>query len=144
MTRSGPNSSGPDLSRQIPDLSREIPDFSRAIKDVRNRVAALRTALLSPAPSPDQIIGCVPELTKAASGLTAIERRSPAHPAVSIRDLRELSSLKTELRAAAKLIEHGAAFHRGWARLLGAAVAGYTPSGEAAPLITRGSLAMEG
>lgn len=86
----------------------------------------------------------MPGLSKAAGSLGAIEHQLKAQPAVSIDDVRDLKSLKGELRAVATLIEHGAAFHRGWARLLGAAAAGYTSSGEAAPLTARGGLAMEG
>ena len=93
-------------------------------------------------------MGCVPGLSQAAGRLSAIEHRWNAHPvvpaAVSIDQVRELKSLQADLRAVQKLIEHGAAFHRGWARLLGAAAAGYTSSGETAPLAARGSLAMEG
>lgn len=93
-------------------------------------------------------MGCLPGLSQAAGCLSAIEHRSQAKPVVSlvasIDHVRELKSLQAELRAVQKLIEHGAAFHRGWARLLGAAAAGYTSSGETAPLAARGSLAMEG
>jgi hypothetical protein len=67
-----------------------------------------------------------------------------AQPAVSLDHVRELKSLQADLLAVQKLIEHGAAFHSGWARLLGAAAAGYTSSGEAAPLAARGSLAIQG
>lgn len=87
---------------------------------------------------------CLPGLSEAAGCLSAIEHQLRAQPAVSIDRVRELRSLKSELRAVRNLIEHGAAFHRGWARLLGAAAAGYTSLGEAAPLAARGSLAMEG
>ena len=104
----------------------------------------MRSALLSPAQSPGDLMDCVPGLSTAAGCLSAIEHQLQARPAVSIDRVRELRSLQAELRAVQKLIEHGAAFHRGWARLLGAAAAGYTSSGEAAPLAARGSLAMEG
>ena len=134
MTPSNPNSAG--------------VQFSDDIGAARSHVAALGGALLSPAQAPAELIGCVPGLSQAAACLGAIEHHLKAQPAVSvvvsIVDVRELKSLKAELRAVATLIEHGAAFHRGWARLLGAAAAGYTSSGEAAPLTARGSVAMEG
>jgi hypothetical protein len=89
-------------------------------------------------------MGCVPGLSKAAASLSAIEQRLKAQPAVSLDHVRELKSLQADLLAVQKLIERGAAFHSGWARLLGAAAAGYTSSGEAAPLAARGSLAIQG
>ncbi len=123
-------------------------DISDRIRRARSHVAALRNALLSPAQSPGELMGCVPGLSQAAGCLSAIEHRLQAQPAmskvVSIGHVRELRSLQSDLRSVQELIEHGAAFHRGWARLLGAAAVGYTSSGEAAPLAARGSLAMEG
>jgi hypothetical protein len=127
----------------------QVPeDISGQIRRARRHVAALRSALLSPAQSPGELMDCAPGLSKAAGHLSAIEHRLRAQPAVSkvvsIDHVRELKSLQTDLRAVQKLIEHGAAFHRGWARLLGVAAAGYTSSGEAAPLRARGSVAMKG
>jgi hypothetical protein len=148
MTRSNPKSLGEGLSYEIPEGFSEPGGFLNEIKAARSHVSALRSALLSPAQSPGELIGCVPGLSKAAACLGAVEHQLKAQPAVSIVvsivDVRELKSLKSELRAVRTLIEHGAAFHRGWARLLGAAAAGYTSSGEAAPLMARGSVAMEG
>ena len=76
--------------------------------------------------------------------MAIIEREVRAQPAVSIDIVRDLKALKIELRSAAKLIQHGFEFHRGWARLLGAAASGYTASGEAAQLNPPRKLALEG
>jgi len=141
MTRSNTSSlrafSGEALSDEI---------LSVDIREARSHIAALRTAMLSGPQSPERIVGCAPGLSKAILCLRAIEQQLPPNAAkVDDADaLRSLYSLKAELRAVGKLLEHGAAFHRGWARLLGAAAAGYTPSGEATPLTVRGSVAMEG
>jgi hypothetical protein len=139
-------------------------DSLATIHDVRASVAALRAALKKP--SPDQLLACLPALSEAAERLSAIEAEllrngrtttpggssgdqpdsEPASTwrADSVEIARALKSLKSDLRAAVNLIEHGAAFYRGWARLLGAAASGYTPSGEAAPLAAPGSVSVAG
>jgi hypothetical protein len=114
------------------------------INDARTNIAALRAALLLPALSPDDLIACVPGLSMAAARLSTVEQELRDQPAIPIDVARNLKSLKSELRAAAKLIEHGAEFHRGWARLLGSAAAGYTASGDAVPLAVQGTVALEG
>ncbi len=143
-------------------------DSLAAINDARASVAALRAALKKP--SPDQLVACLPALSEAGGRLRAVEiellrntgttkpdgsffsengcQSAPEQlrgsPPDSGEIARALKSLKSDLRAAAKLIEHGATFYRGWARLLGAAAAGYTPSGEAALLAVPGSVSVEG
>ena len=139
-------------------------DSLATINDARASIAALRAALKKS--SPDQLMACFPALSQAAERLSAVEtellrnsstaerdspsgdqadsERSITSPEDSGEITRALKSLKSDLRAAANLIEHGAAFYRGWARLLGAAAAGYTPSGEAAPLAAPGSVSVAG
>src|SRR5271156_6097409 len=131
MMRSKPNSResvSEETAERFPDQAPE--SISDQIRCARSRVTALRSALLSPSQSPAELMDCVPGLSKAATCLSAIEQRLKAQPAaakvVSIHHVRGLKSLQAELRAVQKLIEHGSAFHRGWARLLGAAAAGYT------------------
>jgi hypothetical protein len=121
------------------------------IQEARIFVASLRDALLAPAQSPEGLVALLPGLSQAAAGMHLVEHELRADPSVpvtlprvdSINVIRDLKSLKSELRAAANLIRHGAEFHRGWARLLGSAAAGYTSSGEAAPLAARGTVAIE-
>jgi hypothetical protein len=117
------------------------------VKDARERVAVLRTALLSP--SPEELERCVPDLMKAAVGLglmgmgsmdQELQEHRGEHPEIA----GELAALKNDLRLVKKLIEHGAGLHQGWARLLGAAAAGYTPSGEASPLAAASAVSVEG
>jgi hypothetical protein len=139
-------------------------DSLASINDARASVAAVRAALKKP--SPDQLMACLPALSEAAGRLSAIETELLRNGRTAKQDrpsdnepdsewvstsppdsgeiTRALKSLKSELRAAVNLIEHGAAFYRGWARLLGAATAGYTPSGEAAPLAAPGSVSVAG
>ena len=94
------------------------------ITSARRHVEALRAALLSP--SPEAIERCLPALEEAVRCLTGAEKE--------LRDAAACRALRNELRIVNRLIEHGAAFYQGWAKLLGAATAGYMPTGEAAPI----------
>lgn len=112
------------------------------IRIARRHIAVLRNALLSP--RPDEIERCFSALVEAAGCLRAVEQvlqsQGGEHP-----ELRsELTALRSELAMVHRLVEHGAAFYQGWARLLGVATAGYMPSGEGAPLTAAGTLSMQG
>ena len=102
------------------------------ISKARRHVEALRAALLCP--GPEEIERCLPGLEEAARSLAAAETELSASGAARPILARELRALSHELKLASRLIEHGAAFHSGWAKLLGAAAAGYMPTGEAAPI----------
>jgi hypothetical protein len=65
---------------------RSNPDIAR------EKVAALRDSLL--APTPEKIVACLPGLVEAASSIGG-------------DDLGSLRALQKELRAVARLIEHG-------------------------------------
>ena len=105
------------------------------VSRIRQHVAVLRSALMSP--SPDEIEKCLPALAEAAGCLSSVTReQTNLHP--------ELIALRQDLRLVSKLIEHGAAFYDGWAKLLGAAIGGYTPSGEAAPLTATAAVIVRG
>ena len=118
------------------------------ISVARTHVAALRAALLSP--SVDElaaggIAGCVGGLVEAAQCLGVVEERLRAGDAAHHDELRrELGALRNDLRGVRALIEQGAAFYLGLAKLLGAATAGYMPSGAAAPLNASGALSLKG
>ena len=96
---------------------------------IRESLAALRDALLSP--SPESIEACLPGLVDAASHIGAADPES-------------LHALKNDLRAVKNLIEHGEKINRGLARLLGAKMAGYTPTGDAAPISAAATISIEG
>lgn len=115
----------------------------RYIKDVRGAIADLRAVLTDPSPAPERIVGCVPALSEAAGRLNWIEGELRSSRENSPELSVALELLRQELRGVAKLIQHGAAFYRGWANVLGSAAAGYTPSGDAAPLNARGSVRIE-
>jgi hypothetical protein len=96
------------------------------IDNARTQVEALRRALLSP--SPEEIERCLPALEEVMRSLSFVEKELPDDAC------GQLEMLSKELRIVNRLIERGAAFYRGWAEMLGAAAAGYMPTGEAAPI----------
>lgn len=104
-------------------------------KQAREKIAALRLALLSP--SPEEISAALPGLEEAVRCLQTVERELREGACAPYEVRRELKLLKNDLRISRRLIEHGAAFCRGWAKMLGAGPS-YTPAGQPAPA---GSLA---
>jgi len=105
-------------------------------------VAALRAALLLP--TVDELGQCVAGLVEAAQSLGSVEQGLRSGEAAPDGLRSDLDGLKNELRRVHALIEQGAAFHSGLAKLLGSATAGYTPSGAAAPLTPAGALSVQG
>jgi hypothetical protein len=111
------------------------------LKLARIHVDRLRSALLRP--SPEKIEQCLPELAEAVACLGMIQHSlsvEAADPELG----RELKRLKTDLNAVRRLIEYGMEFYRGWAKLLGSATAGYTPTGDAAPISAAGTVSIRG
>jgi len=104
------------------------------IKQARDRIEALRVALLSPAA--EQIGAALPGLEEAALCLQTVEQKMREGAAVAnpvpYEICRELTLLKNDLRIIAPLIAHGVAFSNAWARMLGAGPT-YTPSGQPSP-----------
>jgi hypothetical protein len=97
-----------------------------SITIVRRHVEILRLALISY--SLDEIEGCLSSLDDAIPALASAAR----DPQPESR--AEIKALRNELDIVARLLENGMKLNEGWARLLGAWVAGYMCTGEAAPL----------
>lgn len=116
------------------------------INAVRNHVAALRLALLSC--SPGEIERSLPGLVEAAGYLSQVEhelRSQPDRGTERHPGLREdILALRHDLGMVGRLLQNGAAFYQGWARVLGAASGGYTPTGAAEPVQTPSAISMEG
>lgn len=111
------------------------------LRQARDKVEALRLALVSP--EPQEIAVALPGLEEAALCLAAVEQeiRDGQSPTHEVR--RELKLLRNDLRISAKLIEHGMAFCQGWAKMLGGGP-GYNQSGQAAPVASGGTLSLQG
>jgi hypothetical protein len=95
------------------------------------------------APTPEAIERCLPGLAEAADLLGRVQQDLAAG-GERYGILMDLHAIKRELGSIHQLIARGAGFYRGWATLLGAATAGYMPSGEAAPVAPSGKISIRG
>jgi hypothetical protein len=111
------------------------------IKEARDRVEALRVALVSP--TAEDIAKALPGLDEAARCLETVEQEVREGGCAPYEVRRELKLLKNDLRISARLIEHGIAFCRGWAKMAGAGPA-YTQAGQSAPFQSEGTLSLRG
>lgn len=111
------------------------------VKQARERIEALRLALLSPTPVEIGVI--LPGLEDAMRCLAAIEQEVREGACAPYEVRRELKMLKNDLRITGRLIEHGLAFCQGWAKILGAGPA-YTQAGRPAPAPSEGTLSLRG
>jgi hypothetical protein len=111
------------------------------IKQARDRVLALQTALVNPAP--ELVAVALPGLEEAAQCLAAVEQEFRAGAGAPHEVRRELRLLKNDLRISGRLIEHGIAFWRGWAKMLGAGPE-YTQTGHTAAPHSEGTLSLRG
>src|SRR5579862_3843493 len=102
---------------------------NQRVQDATDKIAALRVTLL--APSPAALESHLPALEEALHDLQLLQHD---HARGDVR--QDLQDLAAELKAAGRLIEHGLAFERGWARLLAAATGSYRPDGEPRPIQT--------
>src|SRR5579871_5670470 len=102
------------------------PITASGITMVRRHIETLRLALVSS--SLEEIEECLPSLDKAVHTLTSAAQDPPAESRV------EIEALRAELHVVTSLLQNGTMLYEGWARLLGAWIAGYVRTGEAAPL----------
>ena len=98
----------------------------------RREVEQACTLLIDP--TPENLDRCSGALSAAAARLAHTD---PPVTAV-VRDLR------TAVHRARSLLESAAAYHRRWQGMLHAMTGGYTHAGEAAPLLARGRVSMQG
>jgi hypothetical protein len=111
------------------------------LKQARNRVEALRLALLSS--TPEQVDAALPGLNEAALFLASVEQDLLAGDGAPDDVRQELKLLKNDLRISARLIAQGLEFCRGWAETLGGGPA-YTRGGHTAPAPAEGTLSLQG
>jgi hypothetical protein len=111
------------------------------IKQARDRIEALRLALLSP--TPQEMGAALPGLEEAARCLETVERELREGACAPYEVRRELKLLKNDLRISGRLIDQGAVFCQGWAKMLGVGPA-YTQAGEPVPSQSKGTLSLCG
>jgi hypothetical protein len=117
------------------------PSMLAQVQRTRARVGEIRATLRSP--TAEEIGGCVPLLEEAIACLRAVEAAADDRERWGEAAL-EMAGLQFELGVVGRLIEGGAAFYQGWARVLATAAAGYTPAGEPAALNAPGSVSVQG
>jgi hypothetical protein len=100
------------------------------IELARAKINALRLALTGA--GPEEMAAALTAGEDAARYLEMAEQDLRDGVGVPDRTRRELKLLKSDLRISARLTEHGLAFCRGWANLIGAG-SSYTPAGKTAP-----------
>ena len=111
------------------------------IKVARERVEALRLALISP--TTEEMGGVLPGLDDAVRCLAAIEQEIRRGALAPFEVRRELEILKNDLRISSSLIQHGVEFCRGWAKMIGAGPA-YTQAGTPVASSPEGTLSLQG
>jgi len=111
------------------------------VKQARERIEAVRLALVSPTPVEIGVI--LPGLEDAMRCLAAVEQEVQEGACAPYEVRRELKMLKNDLRITGRLIEHGLVFCRGWAKMLGAGP-GYTQAGRPATSPAEGMLSLRG
>jgi hypothetical protein len=95
------------------------------------------------APTPEAMDSCQNALQAALSEL--VEFRSKIREISAGEATQRLAhGLRSEVQRAARLLQNLAGFYRGWERILGAMTAGYTASGEPAPVTRLGRLNCRG
>ena len=95
------------------------------------------------APTPEAMDSCQNALQRALSELTEFRSRIKEISAGEATQ-RLACGLRTEVLRAARLLQNLAGFYRGWERILGTMTAGYTASGEPAPVTRLGRLNCRG
>ncbi len=111
------------------------------LRGATRKLAQVRQILITP--TPEQLAGCGPVLEEAIEILGYVERgQKTREPLPILRD--ELHVLRRELSVVTALMQQAAGYYLGWAQMLGAAMGGYTPYGEAAPLTGRSHVSVEG
>jgi len=102
-----------------------------------------RACDLLTAPTPEAMDRCQSALQSALFEL--VEFRSKIKEISGSESTRRLArGLRAEVLRAARLLQNLAGFYRGWERILGAMTAGYTASGEPAPVTRLGRLNCRG
>ena len=86
------------------------------IKRARERVEALRLALISH--TPEEMGSVLPGLDEAVRCLATIEQEIREGTPAPYEVRSELQMLKNDLRISVQLIEHGLAFCQAWAKMI--------------------------
>ena len=118
------------------------------VATVVEQLAAARLELdrageLLTSPSPEALDRCSVVLEATGRQLTAWQPRL-AEQAGNPEALAEAWRLRRSFLRTERLLHHAGDFHLNWTRLRGAMTGGYTPSGEAAPVLHGHRISLQG
>jgi hypothetical protein len=120
-----------------------MPDEHAEERLIKARSEVHRACDLLIAPSSDTLDGCQDALRRAVSELAGFRSTGTGIPMAA--GTRQLAcGLRSEVLRAARLLQSMASFYHGWERILGAMTAGYTASGDPAPVTRQGRLCFRG
>ena len=115
------------------------------VRGARRKLRQVRQILMTP--SPEQLGECGPVLEEAADLLGSLLEggMSGTRGSLLVPLLREeLQVLRRELTVVTALMQQAAGYYLGWAKMLGAAIGGYTNHGDVPPLVVESRLSVEG
>src|SRR3954453_3379380 len=105
-------------------------DAVEQVRGARRKLSQVRQILLTP--SPERLGDCGPVLEQAAELLGSLMESQRSGARIPFL-MDELQVLRRELAVVTALMQQAAGYYLGWAQMLGAATAGYTSRGDAAP-----------
>ena len=114
------------------------PDIAERLAAIRTQVDRACVMLISP--DPGNLEESAQFLQAASLDLAAIASPIPA----TDNTLAASQSLRSSVRRAAALLQHAAAFHQGWRRILGSMCSGYQPGGSASAIERQARVSIEG
>jgi hypothetical protein len=101
-----------------------------------------RTCERLTSPTPDTLDACGLDLESAMRQLAACQPQFSAH-AGDAEALEEAWHVRRSFLRARKLMESAATFHETWARVRGAMVGGYTPTGDPGPVTHQSRICLQ-
>lgn len=120
-----------------------MPAAYTAERLIATRSEVSRACDLLIASSPETLDACQNALQSAVTELIEFKAQVKTGPDdAGVRAIAQ--GVRAEVLRAARLLESLAAFYHGWERILGALTAGYTASGNPAPITRQGRLCFRG
>ncbi len=117
-------------------------EFHLWLQRAESELGAAHRQLMTP--TPEGLEAVCQALESAGAAMASVRTTLAEQPAQTLALREALLKLQSQARLLAALLDHAAQFHLGWARLLAASVAGYTESGQPAPLAPPPTISLRG
>ena len=114
----------------------DAPDGRLCVQTIRTKLAEVARLLV--VPQPVNVEQCAPLLEDAVNAFAQLERVTGS---VSKADVH---AVRGDLARVQALLQQAADLHTAWARILGAAVGGYTPAGDVPSLEAPSRVSVQG